>query len=151
MGWLFLWAFIDKVFGLGFATQPGQSWLDGVSPTESFLTLATHGPFAPVFQSMAGNPLVDWLFMLGLLAVGITLLLGIGVRIASYTGALMMALITLAVALPPVHNPLLDEHIIYVLVLLSFTTMPVGEWLGLGKWWAKQPLSGWCFYLRMLD
>lgn len=30
---------------------------------------------------MAGNAVVDWLFMLGILAIGLPLVLGIGVRI----------------------------------------------------------------------
>ena len=33
IGWVFFWAFIDKVFGLGFATTAEKAWLAGVSPT----------------------------------------------------------------------------------------------------------------------
>lgn len=40
MGWIFFWAFIDKVFGLGFATATGKGWIDGVSPTFGFLKFA---------------------------------------------------------------------------------------------------------------
>lgn len=140
MGWIFLWAFIDKVFGLGFATASDKAWLDGVSPTYGYLANATHGPLAPVFQALAGNAMVDWLFMLGLLLIGLALMLGIGVRVACYTGSLMLFLMFLAASLPPEHNPIIDEHIIYILVLFLFTTKPVGTWLGLGDWWSSLAL-----------
>jgi len=90
MGWIFLWGFLDKLFGLGFATASEKAWLAGGSPTSGYLNFATSGPFAPLFQSLAGNPVVDWLFMLGLLLLGLALILGIGVKIAGYSGALLM-------------------------------------------------------------
>src|SRR3989338_9243781 len=86
MGIIFLWAFIDKVFGLGFSTLPGKAWLDGVSPTLGFLKFGSSGPFAPIFQGMAGSGIIDWLFMLGLLLVGLCLILGVGMRIAGCGG-----------------------------------------------------------------
>lgn len=136
LGWIFFWAFIDKLFGLGFATADGKSWLDGASPTVGFLKFGTKGPFASVFQAMAGNILVDWLFMMGLLLIGSALLLGVGVKIAGYSGALLMLLMWLS-TLPPEQNPFVDDHIVYLLILLAFTQMPVGETLGVGKWWSQ--------------
>lgn len=145
LGWTFLWAFFDKLIGLGFTTcrqETGEvvrmctnAWLAGGSPTTGFLKFATHGPFAGFFQSLAGSGLVDWLFMAGLLGIGIALTLGIMMRIAVGSGVAMLSLMYLAV-LPPEHNPVTDEHIIYGLLLLSFLFMPVGEWLGAGRWWA---------------
>ena len=61
---------------------------------------------------MAGNVLVDWLFMLSLTYVGVALLLGLTVKLGAYTGALMMALMYTAVFILPKHNPFLDEHIV---------------------------------------
>src|SRR3989344_489551 len=75
MGLIFLWAFVDKLFGLGFATKSENSWLNGGSPTSGYLLNATHGPFAEFFKSLAGVAVVDWLFMVGLLFVGLTLLI----------------------------------------------------------------------------
>lgn len=92
MGWLFLWPFLDKLFGLGFTTAPEDAWIAGGSPTFGYLKFATSGPLAPIFQSLAGNPIVDWLFMLGLLLIGLALISGIGVSIASYAGAVMVLL-----------------------------------------------------------
>lgn len=140
MGWIFFWAFIDKLFGLGFATEPGKAWLAGGSPTFGFLKFATKGPFAEIYQSLAGNVLVDWLFMLGLLFVGITLLSGVLVRLGGYTGALMLVLIYTAGFILPEHNPFLDDHIIYAIVMIGLTITNSGQWLGLGKWWSERSI-----------
>ncbi len=116
MSFIFLWAFVDKTFGLGFATSREAAWINGGSPTSGFLTHATHGPLAAIFQSLAGLQVVDWLFMLGLLFVGLTLALNEFVKWGSIAGSVMLFLMYLAV-LPPENNPLIDDHIIYIFVL----------------------------------
>lgn len=138
MGFIFLWAFFDKVFGLGFATQPEKTWLMGNSPTMGYLKSA-QGVFAPLYQAMAGNPVIDWLFMMGLLLLGLSLLLGIGLKIAGYGGALLM-LMMWSSHLPPAQNPILDEHIIYMLVLLGLPQLKAGRVLGIGAWWSNTSL-----------
>lgn len=140
LGWMMFWAFIDKVWGLGFATEPAKSWLNGASPTFGFLKFGTHGPLAGMYQSMAGNPVVDWLFMMGLLFIGVALILGAGVRIAGYSGALMMILMYTAKSLPPENNPFLDEHIIYAFVFIGLTFVNAGDVWGIGKWWSETEL-----------
>ncbi len=140
MGALFLWAFLDKTFGLGFATAKEGAWILGGSPTTGFLTHAVRGPFAGMFEAMAG-PVVDFVFMLGLLGVGLALILGLALRFASYAGTAMVLLMWLA-QLPPEHHPIIDEHIIYALMLVGLATLGVksGETLGLAKWvrsWKK--------------
>lgn len=137
MGWIFLWAFLDKLFGFGFATAPEAAWLAGGSPTTGFLLHATKGPLAGVFQSLAENALVDWVFMIGLAAIGLSLLLGIFMRIAAYSGVLMLLLMFLAGFLPPEHNPALDEHIVYAIILIGLTAVDSGSWFGFGAWWGK--------------
>ena len=82
LGIIFLWGFFDKLFGLGFNTPPDQSWLAGSSPTFGYLNFATYGPFAGLMKGMAGNPVVDLLYMAGLLLIGLSLILGIGVVVA---------------------------------------------------------------------
>lgn len=139
MGWIFLWGFLDKTFGLGFATTPERAWLAGGSPTTGFLANAVQGPLALFFRGLAGSVIVDWLFMLGLLLIGSALLLGIGIRIAAYSGSLLMFLMWLALLLPE-NNPILDEHIIYILVLIGLSSVPSGEWCGLGDWWKRTQL-----------
>jgi thiosulfate dehydrogenase [quinone] large subunit len=116
IAFVFLWAFIDKTFGLGFATTKEASWLNGGSPTTGFLTHATKGPFVSVFNGLAGMPIIDWLFMLGLLFIGLTLLLNRFVLWGAIAGIMMMFLMWLALLLPE-NNPIIDEHIVYALVL----------------------------------
>jgi len=137
MGWIFFWAFIDKLFGQGFATAPAKAWLAGGSPTLGFLKAGTKGPLADFFQGLAGNPIVDWLFMLGLAVAGITLLLGILIRLGSTVGVVLMILIYLAGFLPPANNPLMDDHVIYALLLVALCLSNSGYWLGLGRWWSR--------------
>ncbi len=139
MGWIFLWAFFDKLIGLGFATTVENSWLAGGSPTFGFLKFGTGTLFSSFFESLAGSAIVDWLFMLGLLFVGVALILGIGVKLAGYTGAFMMFLMWLAV-FPLENNPIIDDHFIYIIIMLGFTITNSGDWLGLGKKWTSTNL-----------
>lgn len=150
LGWVFLWAFLDKTFALGFATgrdpETGvvdrfgdAAWIHGGSPTEGFLSFATTGPFAGLYQSIAGAAWADWLFMLGLLGVGLTLLLGVAMRVGAVSGVAMMLLMWTAV-LPPENNPFMDDHIIYALVLVALVLAGAGHTLGLGRLWEGNDL-----------
>lgn len=51
MGWTFFWAFADKLFGLGYATEAGKGWIDGESPTFGFLNFASRGPLAETYKA----------------------------------------------------------------------------------------------------
>lgn len=139
LGLVFFWAFLDKLFGFGYATPIGQGWLAGIPPTSGFLSYATYGPFTELYRAMAGQAWVDWLFMVGLAGIGLALILGIGLRIAVSAGTLLLLLMYLAMW-PPKNNPLLDEHIIYIGVLWLVLLGSAGETWGLGKWWKHQPL-----------
>jgi thiosulfate dehydrogenase [quinone] large subunit len=136
MGWIFLWSFADKLFGLGFSTAPENAWLAGGSPTYGFLTHATAGPLAGLYQSMAGAFLVDALFMFGLAGLGVALTLGIGLKIAGIGGSLMMLMMWSA-HLPPAQNPLIDQHIVYALVIILLAQTEAGMTWGLGSWWRE--------------
>jgi thiosulfate dehydrogenase [quinone] large subunit len=138
LGWVFLWAFLDKVFGLGFATTSAKSWINGGSPTKGFLSSAT-GPFAGFYHSIAGTGPANVLFMAGLLAVGVALILGIGMRLAAAGGAVLTVLMWTAV-LPPASNPFIDDHLIYAAVLIVLALLGAGNTLGLGRLWAATPL-----------
>jgi len=138
-GWIFLWPFLDKVFGLGFATEFGKGWIHGNSPTYGFLTYGVRGPFKEVFQSLAGLPPVDWLFMGGLLFIGLSLLFGYGVYVAAYSGAAMLFFMWLAL-LPPEHNPFIDDHIIYAITLITLAHLQAGRYFGIGEVWSKNPI-----------
>jgi thiosulfate dehydrogenase [quinone] large subunit len=116
MGFIFLWAFLDKTFGLGFATTPDKAWLKGGSPTAGFLSFAVKGPFVNIFHSLASVPAIDWLFMAGLLFTGLTLIFNKYVKWGALSGSLMLLLMYLALLMPE-NNPIIDEHIVYILVL----------------------------------
>jgi thiosulfate dehydrogenase [quinone] large subunit len=156
LGWTFLWAFLDKTFALGFATGKDAAtgavdyfgpaaWINGASPTEGFLSFGTSGPLAGFYQGLAGNAVVDWLFMVGLLGIGLALMLGIGMRIAAVSGALMLLMMWSA-ALLPANNPFMDDHIVYALALGLLALLGAGKTWGLGKQWERLPLvqkHGW--------
>lgn len=136
LGWIFMWGFLDKLFGLGYSTASEDAWIAGGSPTFGFLNFAAHGPLSGLYKSLAGNPIVDVLFMGGLLGLGIALLLGIGMKIAGVAGPLLMVLMWSA-RLPPENNPLIDQHIVYGLAMMALSAAQAGRTLGFGKQWAK--------------
>lgn len=150
-GFTFLWAFLDKTFALGFATGKDQegnvdrfgdaAWINGGSPTEGFLNFGVpaDNPFKDIFNSMAGQAWVDWLFMLGLLGIGVTLLLGVGIRIGTAAGALMYAFMYAAV-LPLENNPIVDDHFTGVIVMVVLGLAAVGTTWGLGGLWRRTAL-----------
>lgn len=90
-------------------------------------------------QSFAGASWADWLFMVGLAGIGIALIAGITMRIATAAGATLLVLMWSA-ALPPANNPFMDDHIVYALVLVVLALVGAGKTLGLGAGWEKIPL-----------
>jgi thiosulfate dehydrogenase [quinone] large subunit len=138
LGWTFLWPFLDKLFGLGHETTAAHAWINGGSPSKGFLSGAT-GPFAGIYQSIAGAGWVNWMFMLGLLGIAVALLLGIGMRIAAIAGTILLVLMWSA-SLPPQNDLFMDDHIIYSLVLLGLAVIGAGNTLGLGNWWSQTSL-----------
>ncbi|MFI8528266.1 hypothetical protein ACIGB8_27660 [Promicromonospora sukumoe] len=132
----FLWAFGDKLLGWGLSTPTDRAWLNGGSPTEGYLS-GVEGPFAGFFGTLAGNSAIDWLFMLGLLGIGLALALGIGMRLAAGTGALLMLLMWLA-SLPLDVNPFVDYHLVDAVLLVGLAAFLAGDTAGLGKWWSQR-------------
>jgi thiosulfate dehydrogenase [quinone] large subunit len=128
LGFEFFWAFLDKTFGLGYSTASKDAWIHGGSPTKGFLSGANVGPFQAIFRSLAGVPGMDWLFMIGLLGIGVALILGVAVRPAAFSGVLMLALMWGAVWVPAKMaggqpsgstNPIVDDHIIGIFGLIT--------------------------------
>ncbi|WP_033346124.1 membrane protein [Catenuloplanes japonicus] len=144
LGFIFLWAFLDKTFGLGRSTPAAKAWLEGGSPTKGFLS-SVEGPFAGAFHGLAGNVIADWLFMAGLAGIGIALIAGIGMRIAAVSGVLMMVLMW-AAGLPIATNPFLDDHLIYALVIAGIAATGAGLRYSLAGVWA--PLVAKAPWLR---
>ena len=139
LGWIFLWAFLDKTFGLGHDTAAAKSWPHGGSPTKGFLGSASKGPFSGFYHSIAGSSLTDALFMVALLAIGGALILGIGMRLAALGGAVLTVMMWSAV-LPPDSNPFMDDHLVYAAVLVLLALLGAGNTWGLGRRWSATAL-----------
>ncbi|MEV1011783.1 hypothetical protein [Streptomyces sp. NPDC049881] len=149
-GFVFLWAFLDKAFGLGYATPSGSGWVDGGSPTRGFLSGVAVGPMESTFHDWAGAAWADWMFMLGLLGVGIAVMAGVALRPAALAGTAMMALMWIAEWPPARHlsdgapsmstNPFVDYHVIYAVALIALAVAGAGATWGLGRVWARLPV-----------
>ena len=165
MGFTFLWAFLDKLFALGFSTGRvlndaggtvkiaffgDASWIHGGSPTAGVLGFAMKGPFTHFYQTITGYQMtaagptsaawVDWVYMLSMLLIGTALILGIGVKLASIGGILWMAVFFTATAIWPEHNPFFDEHVIDAIVLGALLLANAGRYYGFGKVWQRTEL-----------
>jgi thiosulfate dehydrogenase [quinone] large subunit len=146
---VFLWPFADKLVGLGYATPPESAWLAGSAPAQGYLEHGAQGPLAGTFASMAG-PVSDWLFMLGMLGTGLALLLGIGIRAAAVCGGLLFAMLWLSQwpFAAGSNNPVVDQHVLVILVLVVLATTLAGDTWGLGRRWAAVPAVGQAPWLR---
>jgi len=149
VGFAFFWAFLDKTFGLGYSTPSARAWIHGGSPTKGFLASVNVGPWQSMYHAWAGKQWADWLFMLGLLGIGLALILGIGLRFAAVAGTILVAMMWFAVFPPAKHaadgsasgsvNPFVDEHVMDALALFTIAAFGTGSRLGLGAMWAKLP------------
>jgi len=146
IGFTFLWAFVDKLFGFGFATPSSRAWINGGTPAQGFIK-GIDGPFHDVFQIVA-NPVGDWLFMAGLLGIGVAMITGAGLRIAAAAGTLLMLFMFLAewpAATTVVDgkvvsgstNPIVDSHWHEALLLIISAVTLAGDTWGIGKWWGN--------------
>lgn len=121
MGGLFFYAGITKV-------------LDSSWSAAGYISSAKN--FLPFFQTLLEPsilPIVNILNSWGLTLLGISLILGLFVRLSSILGAILMLLYYFALPFPHpnAHALVIDEHIIYTLVLLFFATLPAGRFWGL--------------------
>lgn len=139
LGSIFLWAFLDKLFGLGHETAAKAAWINGGHPTNGFLKNAAAGPFKGFYNNLAGSSVVDWLFMLALLGIGIALILGIGMRIAAASATVLLVMMWAAV-LPPENHIFMDDHLIYAGTIVGLALTGAGTTFGLGKWWNQTAL-----------
>ena len=158
LSFIFLWPFLDKLFGLGYSTLSARAWIHGGSPTNGFLGHVQTGPFQTAFRAIAGATWADWLFMLGLLGIGAALLTGVALRLAAVAGTLLLVLMWAAEwpmarsnsAGTPTSstNPFLDDHLIFAICLIVIAALGTASTWGLGKWWASQPISQRSPFLR---
>ena len=55
LGWVFLWAFLDKLFGLGFATAAENAWINGGCPP-GLPRQRRADPFAGIYHGSPARP-----------------------------------------------------------------------------------------------
>lgn len=151
LGLTFLWAFLDKTLGLGWSTPSERSWVSGGSPTKGFLSHVDVGPLSDFFHGLAGQPVIDWLFMVGLLGIGLAFTLGIAKWVSAISGALMMMMMW-AAEWPPARltatgeasgsaNPVVDYHLIYALAMITLAVLGAGKTWGLARQWRAGTLG----------
>jgi thiosulfate dehydrogenase [quinone] large subunit len=149
-GFVFLWAFLDKTFGLNYSTPTAKAWIHGGSPTKGFLASVDVGPFQGFFHDIAGTGWANWLFMLSLLGIGLALVLGIGLRIAAGAAVVLLAMMWFAEYPLAQHtskgepsgstNPVTDYHFVYAVAAVVLALTYAGHTWGLGKRWASLPI-----------
>ncbi len=131
MGWLMFYAGITKV-------------LDSNWSAEGYLQSAK--TFAGFYNWLAQPdllPSVNFINEWGLILLGVSLILGVFVRLSSIGGAVLMLLYYFPVLDFPYPNPhsyLVDEHIIYALVLAYFAAARAGRIYGLENWCSDLPI-----------
>ena len=121
MGWMMFYAGITKILNPNWSAA---GYLQGAKT------------FAVFYQWLAGPsivPFINFVNEWGLTLLGASLILGIFVRLSSMLGVLLMLLYYIpALSFPYVeHGYIVDEHIIYALVLLFFAVVRAGRIWGL--------------------
>ena len=165
LGWSFLWAFLDKLFGLGFSTCRGfgpegtaassidylcdAAMIKGGSPTYGLLEYGTKGSHTGglfTWMASSGPTSIGWadvLFMLALLFGGVALMLGVGTRIAAIGSAILIAFMFLALDVWPEQNPINSSHLTEFFVYLGIATVGPGSF-SLQRWMVKTfPFMSW--------
>jgi thiosulfate dehydrogenase [quinone] large subunit len=138
VGWLFIWAFFDKLLGLGFATPAGSGIVNGGSPSY-FVTFVTDGIFKDFYLSLAGNTVVDIIFMAALLILGVTLILGITSKLATIGSAIFLVVMW-SLHAPPSDNPIIDFRLILAVGLVAAYYLGGYERLSLYNKWKEWSL-----------
>ena len=72
-----------------------------------------------------------------LLLIGLGLITGVMTRLAAVGGIAWMATFYLGTAIWPEHNPFLDDHLVYAIVLVGLILANAGRYYGLGKVWQQ--------------
>lgn len=151
LGFYFLWAFLDKLLGLGFSTCRTvaedatftieafceRAWINGGRVTEGYLVYGgnPNSPFNEFFVNLGAERWTDWPFMIGLLGVGLALMLGIGTKVGAISGSLMVIFMYMT-QMPVSTNPVLDDHILMALMMFAIVWVELArQSIGLGKWW----------------
>ncbi|MEK7128841.1 MAG: DoxX family protein [Patescibacteria group bacterium] len=131
MGWFIFYAGITKVLNPEWSAA---GYLKGAKTFVGFYEWLLQPNILPSI-----NFLNEW----GLTLVGISLILGLFVRLGSIFGAALMVLYYFPILNFPYPNPytfLIDDHIIYALVMILLATLRAGRVWGLENWCSSLPI-----------
>ena len=131
IGWLMFYAGITKIL------NPNWSSVGYLQNAKTFVG------FYQWLASPGILPVVNFLNEWGLTLLGISLILGIFVRLSSILGIALMILYYLPILQFPYPSPysfLIDEHIIYALIFLLFALFRAGRIWGLENWCSNLPI-----------
>ncbi len=130
MAWTFLYAASHQVF------DPGWSATGFLAHTKTF-----HGLFAPLTAPAIG-PAVSFLVEYGHLLIGLSLLLGLMTRASSVAAIVLMILYWMAHMdfpyISDTNNFIVDEHVVYALVLGLLIVTHAGHVWGLDALVSRQ-------------
>jgi thiosulfate dehydrogenase (quinone) large subunit len=127
LGWMYLYAGLTKVFD---STWTSAGYLSSAKAFTGFYEWLASPSILPV---------VDFMNEWGLTLLGVSLILGIFVRLSSVLGALLMFLyyLPLGFPFPNEHAFIVDEHIIYASALLYLGIVRAGRVWGLEQVYLK--------------
>ncbi|MDP3958123.1 MAG: DoxX family membrane protein [bacterium] len=140
LGWMLFYAGITKVL------DPSWSAAGYIGAAKNFQG------FYSWFLQPNILPTVDFLNEWGLTLIGISLLLGIMVRLSSLFGVALMLLyyFVLPFPRPDAHSLVVDSHVIYAAALLVLAYSKAGHAWGLERWCESLPLCARYPRLRAL-
>ena len=122
LGWVFFYAGITKVLN---PTWSAEVFLRGAKTFPDFyMSLTTY------------MPTIDFVNKWSLTLLGVSLILGIFVKLSSVLGAALMALYYFPALNFPIASQnyyLVDHHIIFILILLYFASIKAGRINGMEK------------------
>ena len=131
IGWVFLYAGVRQVLSPAWTAM---EFLGGAKTFPGFYAL---------FTSPAVLPVVNFLVKWGHTLIGLSLVLGIGVRISSSFAAALTILYYLPRLDFPfvgsVSNYIVEYHLVYALVLVYLGSVHAGRCFGLENWFASLP------------
>ena len=134
MGWTLFQGGITKLITY-LDDDPANNWT-----AAGFLTGAVPegNPLMGAWVDMAGSPLIDLLNMWGLTLTGLALILGAFVRWSAFWGAVMMLFYWAAsleggllAGLPLANGWVVDDHLVYAVLLFGLGAFGAGRILGL--------------------
>ncbi len=132
MGWLMLYAGITKILDPNWTAE---GYLRNAKTFAGFYAMLADSSFLPFI-----NFINEW----GLTLLGLSLILGIFVRLSSVFGIVLMLLYYFPVLefpyIPGGHAFIVDDHIIYASILFFFATSKPGRIWGLETWCSNLPI-----------